>query len=134
MKRLEIYFVTLIILLIIDGVWLAVMGPLFYEPWLQHILALETNIAAAGLFYLLYAVAIVMLVVFPACKVGSWRRAITAGAVLGLASYGTYDLTNLAVAEGWPLVVTVVDMLWGMILTTGVAAAVYAWVHWRRLV
>ena len=32
----------------------------------------------------------------------------------------TYDLTNLATVEGWPLVVTVVDVAWG---TTSAALA-----------
>lgn len=35
-------------------------------------------------------------------------------------TYGTYDLTNLATAKNWPVIVTVVDMVWG----TGLAAAV----------
>jgi len=35
------------------------------------------------------------------------------GALYGLVLYGVYDLTNYAVVKGWPLTITVVDMLWG---------------------
>ncbi len=52
--------------------------------------------------------------------------AIGYGAVLGLAAYGTYDITNLAVLKGWPVIVTVVDMVWGTLVTAACAAAGYA--------
>jgi uncharacterized membrane protein len=45
--------------------------------------------------------------------------------VLGVVAYGTYDLTSLAILQGWPVYVTVADMVWGAVLT-GVAAAVAA--------
>jgi len=38
-------------------------------------------------------------------------------AVFGILTYGTYDLTNLALIEGWPVLVTAVDIIWGMILS-----------------
>jgi uncharacterized membrane protein len=38
------------------------------------------------------------------------------GAFLGLVSYATYDLTNLATVKDWPIVVTVVDLVWGTAL------------------
>jgi uncharacterized membrane protein len=39
------------------------------------------------------------------------------GALLGLFGYGTYDLTNQATLKEWPTVVTVVDLVWGALLT-----------------
>ena len=41
----------------------------------------------------------------------------------GLVTYATYDLTNLATVRDWPLVVTLADLAWGMILTTTVSLA-----------
>ena len=43
------------------------------------------------------------------------------GALFGLIAYATYDLTNLATLQGWPLVVTAVDMVWGAALTASVS-------------
>ena len=34
---------------------------------------------------------------------------------------GTFDLTALALLDGWPLKVVVVDMVWGTVLTAGTA-------------
>jgi uncharacterized membrane protein len=39
------------------------------------------------------------------------------GALLGLVAYGTYDLTNQATLKEWPSIVTVVDLVWGSLLT-----------------
>jgi uncharacterized membrane protein len=33
-----------------------------------------------------------------------------------LISYATYDLSNLATLKDWPLIVTVVDLVWGTAL------------------
>jgi uncharacterized membrane protein len=43
----------------------------------------------------------------------AWRAAL-----FGLVTYATYDLTNLATLEGWPLTVTVIDLVWGTALST----------------
>ncbi len=44
------------------------------------------------------------------------------GALFGLISYATYDLTNLATIKDWPLIVTIVDMVWGTVLAANVSA------------
>ena len=58
-----------------------------------------------------------ILVVQPALDSGSWHKALLLGAVFGLCAYGTYDLTNLATLQRWPLRLAVVDMAWGTLLT-----------------
>ena len=49
------------------------------------------------------------------------------GALFGLVAYGTYDLTNLATIKGWSLKVTIIDLLWGGILT-GTVSALTIWI------
>jgi uncharacterized membrane protein len=56
---------------------------------------------------------------------GSWLRALLFGALFGLITYATYDLTNLATLKDWPLAVTVVDLIWGMVLAASVSVASY---------
>ena len=53
--------------------------------------------------------------------------AALAGAGLGLVVYGVYDLTNLSTLAAWPVAVTVADIVWGIVATAAVSAAVYAW-------
>jgi uncharacterized membrane protein len=50
-------------------------------------------------------------------------RAALQGAVLGFICYATYDLTNYATLKVWSLKVTVLDLIWGTVLTGGTAAA-----------
>jgi len=47
------------------------------------------------------------------------------GALLGLISYATYDLTNLATIKDWPLLVTIVDIIWGTVLGASVSLISY---------
>ena len=55
----------------------------------------------------------------------SWARALAYGALFGLISYATYDLTNLATLREWPLLLTVVDLAWGAALAAAVSVATY---------
>ena len=116
--------VALATLLLLDGPWLTLMGPRFYTPRLAHLLSASPQWAAAGAFYLLYALGVALLAVLPALESGRRpSQAFARGALLGLVAYGTYDLTNQATLRDWPLIVTLVDMAWGTFLT-GVAGAV----------
>jgi uncharacterized membrane protein len=53
------------------------------------------------------------------------------GGFLGLVAYATYDLTNLATLDRWPLLVTAVDMAWGATLAA-LTTLVAVWI-WRRI-
>ena len=69
---------------------------------------------------------LVVFVVTPAIEKGSWARALLFGALFGLITYATYDLTNLATLKNWSLAVTVVDLIWGTVLAASVSVATYA--------
>jgi uncharacterized membrane protein len=47
------------------------------------------------------------------------------GAIFGMITYATYDLTNLATLKEWPLSVTIIDIIWGTSLSTATAIAGY---------
>ncbi|MGB9144046.1 MAG: DUF2177 family protein, partial [Aestuariivirga sp.] len=53
-------------------------------------------------------------------------QALFLGAALGLVAYGTYDLTNLSVVEGFNLRIALIDLLWGTFLSGTAAAFVVA--------
>jgi len=114
------YAVTAVVFLAVDYIWLSrAMG--FYKSSLGDLLAEKPNLLAA--FYLIYFVGIVVFAVMPAARNGGWVSALSLGGLLGLVAYATYDLTNLATFSRWPLVVTVVDMVWGTFITAAATLA-----------
>lgn len=119
----KLYLGTFAAFLVIDLIWLGVVARNFYSKQLGHLLAAKTNWSAAIVFYLLFIVGTLVFVVVPALQADSLSRALFYGAMFGFFTYATYDLTNLATLEGWPPLVTAVDMLWGTVLCTLVSAA-----------
>jgi uncharacterized membrane protein len=119
------YVVTLAVMAVLDGGWLSFATSKIYRPGIGHLMADKPVVWAAVAFYLMYAAGAVYLAVLPGVAAGGWASALVRGAVLGVVAYGTYDLTSLAILQGWPVYVTVADMVWGAVLT-GVAAAVGA--------
>jgi uncharacterized membrane protein len=118
---IQVYAVTLGIFFAIDLVWLSVVAKDFYRRHIGHLLASDVNWTAAVLFYLLFIGGLVFFAVKPALEAGSATRALAYGALFGLLTYATYDLTNQATMRDWPVLVTVVDLVWGTVLSAAVA-------------
>ena len=123
---LKLYCIAVPIFFAIDMVWLGVAAKNFYAKHVGFLMKANVNWAAAILFYLLFIAGLVVFVVAPAIEKGSWARALLFGALFGLVTYATYDLTNLATLKDWPLVVTVVDLIWGTALAASVSVATYS--------
>ena len=85
----------------------------------------DINWTAAIIFYLLFIVGLVLFVIAPALEKHSWRHALLFGALFGLVTYATYDLTNLATLKDWPVLVTLVDLTWGAALAASVSTVTY---------
>jgi len=118
--------VTAFVFLAIDAIWLGVIATSFYRRALGDLMLDQPKLQIAALFYIGYTFAIVLLAAAPAAKSGSLAQALLYGAVLGLAAYGTYDVTNLSTLKNWPLNMSLIDMAWGTFLTAAAAAAGYA--------
>ena len=115
-QTVVLYAITLAVFFLVDMVWLGVVAKGFYRRHLGALLSPKVNWAAAILFYLLFIVGLLVFAVRPALLRGAPLAALGLGAFLGLVSYATYDLSNLATIKDWPLVVTVVDLVWGTVL------------------
>ena len=116
------YLAAGLAMLIVDAIWLTVMGKALYRPILGDILLDQFRLAPAAVFYFLYVLAIVVFAISPAAATGKWTTALFYGAFLGLVCYGTYDLTNHATLKAWTSTLTMVDMVWGATLTAFSAA------------
>lgn len=119
MKTIAIAAVSCLLpMLALDGFWLSCMLKRFYAPRMSHLMADSPLYAAAGVFYLIYAAGLAILVVAPAVQSGAGTlKVFLTGAIFGLVCYATYDLTNQATLKAWPLAITLVDMAWGTLLS-----------------
>jgi uncharacterized membrane protein len=122
---LKLYFIALPIFFGMDMVWLGVAAKNFYMKQIGFLMTPKVNWAAAIVFYLLFLAGLVVFVIAPAVEKGSWVRALMFGVLFGLVTYATYDLTNLATLKDWPLLLTVVDLTWGMALAGSVSVGTY---------
>ncbi|MDX9832827.1 MAG: DUF2177 family protein [Anaerolineaceae bacterium] len=127
---LKLYLATLVAFLIIDMAWLGLVARTFYSKHLGFLMAPSPNWLAAGVFYLLFIVGILVFAVLPGLQAGSLVTTLWRAALFGLIAYATYDLTNLATIRDWPLLVTVVDMIWGTVLSVVVSLAGYMAGRW----
>ena len=125
-KTLAAYAVTAIVLFAIDMVWLRVIAMNWYQQGIGHLMTADVKFWAAGLFYLLYPVGLVLFAVGPGLEAPWWRTAAL-GAAFGFFAYATYDLTNLATLKGWPLGLAAADVAWGA-FASAVAATAGRWV------
>jgi len=109
-----------VVMLALDLLWLGVVAKPIYDEALGALRAKETVALAAALFYLQYVLVVALFASLPSATV---RQAAKRGAGVGWLAYATYELTNWAVIEGWPASIVAMDVIWGVILTSLVAAA-----------
>ncbi len=122
---IKLYFIALPVFFAIDMVWLGLVAKNFYSQQIGYLMKTNVNWVAALLFYFLFIGGVVFFVLTPALEKNSLTYAVFAGALFGLMTYATYDLTNLATIKEWPLLVTVVDLIWGTSLSTIVSVVSY---------
>ena len=118
---IKLYFIALPIFFIIDMICLVLVARGFYGNQIGFLMKSNINWTAAIIFYLLFIAGLVFFVIMPALEKNSWLHALIFGVFFGLITYATYDLTNLATIKDWPLLVTIVDLIWGMILASTVS-------------
>jgi uncharacterized membrane protein len=129
---LKLYLATLVAFFAIDMLWLGFVARGLYRKYLGFLMAPSPNWPAAIIFYLLFVLGIVVFAILPGLESGSLRTTLVRGALFGLIAYATYDLTNLATLKDWPLPITIVDMIWGTVLSTVVSWAGYLAGNWLR--
>jgi uncharacterized membrane protein len=122
---IKLFLITLPVFFAIDMIWLVLVAKNFYQKQIGFLMRPDINWYAAFVFYLLFIAGLVTFVISPALEKHSWVHALVYGALFGLVTYSTYDLTNLATLKDWPLIVTLADLGWGMILSASVSVIVY---------
>ena len=123
------YLAVLVAVVGLDAVWLGVLTTDLYRSEMGSLMADSVRVVPAVLFYLLYPLALVYLVLWN--QPSGWRDAGLRSAVLGLAAYGAYNLTNLAIVRDWPLGLSLIDWTWGAVVS-GLGGSAGYWASWGR--
>lgn len=125
MKYIYLYLLTFIFFLAIDFVWLNFVAKNLYSQKIGNLLAENANLIPALIFYILFIVGVIIFVIIPGYEAKSLGKTLFLGALFGIMTYSTYDLTNLATLKDWPISVTIIDIVWGTSVSTVTAVAGY---------
>ena len=125
MTFIKLFVTAFIIFLAIDFLWLGLIAKNVYSQELGSLMKPEVNFYAAFLFYAIFIVALTVFVIMPGIEAGSIWKVMLLGALFGLASYATYDLTNYATLANFPLKIVLIDLAWGTFLGTSTSTLTY---------
>ncbi|MDP9046012.1 MAG: DUF2177 family protein [Pseudomonadota bacterium] len=117
------YGVALAVMGALDAIWLGWLAIDFYKKEMGPLMADRVRVVPAALYYLLYPLAIVYLALVPAQSLG---EGVLRSLVLGLAAFGVYDMTCLAVMRGYTVKLALVDLAWGGFASLVGGASAYA--------
>lgn len=119
------YGVSVPVFFVVDMIWLGVIARGFYRKALEPLLTPNINWTAAIIFYLLFLVGVLVFALLPGMEKRSLVYTVKMAALFGFIAYATYDLTNLATLRDWPLMLSIVDMIWGSFLSASTAGLTY---------
>ena len=122
---IKLFVIALPVFFVIDMIWLVLVAKNFYREQIGFLMTPDIKWYAAIIFYLLFIAGLITFVISPALEKNSWTHALLFGAFFGLVTYSTYDLTNLSTVRDWPVLVTIVDLIWGMVLSASVSVITY---------
>jgi|TARA_R110000751_G_scaffold18666_5_gene56603 uncharacterized membrane protein len=114
---------------VLDALWLGWIARDWYTTEMATLLRENYITWPWVVFYLMYGFVVFVLAVVANRDKPLYYAGID-GALLGLASYGAYNLTNYSIVEGFTLFITVVDWAWGTFLTS--ASAMAGWVGFQK--
>lgn len=126
MNRVRAYATSAVTMLALDLLWLGLLAPPLYRREVGALLRARPDAVAAALFYAIYLVGVNEFVLAAAKPGDGTRRVAARGALFGFVAYATFDLTALAVLNGWTPAITAIDMAWGAALTAIVAGVTHA--------
>jgi uncharacterized membrane protein len=112
MKYVYLYILVSLVFFTIDFLWLK-FAATQYATKIGHLMAPKPKLLPALIFYLIFVIGIIVFAVLPGYETNNLLRTVILGALFGMLSYSTYDLTNLATLKNWPVSITIIDIIWG---------------------
>lgn len=124
MNYIYLYLLTTLIFFTIDFLWLK-FSATNYSKKIGYLMAPKPKLFPALLFYLIFVVGVIIFAVLPGYESQNIWKTIMLGALFGMLSYSTYDLTNLATLKNWPVSITIIDIIWGTTVSILTSVAGY---------
>jgi uncharacterized membrane protein len=115
--------IVAVAMLLMDAVWLT-----FQYNYNASIIknvqksVMKMRYIPAALVYLIMPLAVTYLAIVPSKSI---KESVQKGALVGVAMYGVYDLTNLATLDGWTTRMALQDIAWGTFLCSVTAGIGY---------
>ena len=127
MSYLTVYVSTFVLFLIVDFIGLSYfLKPLFSRD-IGPLMLGEFRVLPAFLFYAFLIFVVMWFVGWPALDGDkSLLWVFGSAALIGAASYGTFEFTNYAILKDWTLTLVMVDLTWGTVVTGATAAGAVA--------
>jgi uncharacterized membrane protein len=124
MSFLIAYLATFILFLAVDFVGLSYMIKPLFTRHIGDLMLEDFRVVPAFLFYAFLIFVVMWFVGWPALTESkSLLWVFGSAALIGAASYGTYEFTNYAILKDWSPTMVMVDMVWGTTVTGATAAA-----------
>ena len=111
---------TILILLVIDYVWIAIINKQYYSDIIVSIQKTPFN-PRYGFGFVVYICMTLLVISWIIPKVSSVTKnksdllfnSYKYGGYLGLLTFAVFDFTNLSMFSNWNLQVSIIDSLWG---------------------
>jgi uncharacterized membrane protein len=109
---------SVIIFVILDLFWLSVVARGIYFKHMGYLAVIENgrimfNLPVGLSVQVIIALGLAVFVSLALLVQNTLGTAIVMGVFSGFVLYCTYDLTNLSFVRGYPVAITVIDIIWG---------------------
>lgn len=133
MKWLKLFLISYPAFVLIDTLWLGFIMRNIYREQIGYLMSVVNDSTQVNWPAALTVWALIVLggILFALPRTdGTLLSGFLWGALYGLILYGVYDLTNLALIKGWPMAITIIDILWGMVVN-GMLVSFLVWLNNR---
>ena len=115
MIYIKLFLASFATFLVLDAIWLGLIARSFYAKHLS--LYLTDNV--------IWSSALIFFVILPSIEKNSYTNLVIYSLLYGLVTFSTYDLTNLATIKDWPVLVSIVDIAYGMFVAFSAGTAAF---------
>lgn len=117
-KYLPAYFAMALLMILLDFIWLGTLAKPIYQQGIGNLMATQPNLIFAALFYIIYVYGLLVFALRPHAALKGFSKTAVTAALFGFIVYASYDLTNLAVLKNWPVDLALIDITWGVFIST----------------
>lgn len=116
------YVATFVAFIVIDFIGLSYFIKPVFARDIGHLMLDSFRVVPAFLFYAFLIFVVMWFVAWPALEADkSLWWVFGSAALIGAASYGTFEFTNYAILRDWTPTLVAVDLTWGTVVTGSIA-------------